>query len=162
MRSARYAQIGGAVAVADRRSPAHRGNDHRGEGGIQGLYSRYFGKNGDYLNETSRQGCRSTKRGTPYLDAAERQCAGRVGDAGARRIGSLAFGGNSALASDTHNWSLGDDQPDRLPDQRHPVAADEALPAIAVRASTTNRCRRIVSARFSFASLADLAANRPS
>ena len=47
--------------------PATTGKNSNGGAMLQGLYSRYFGKFGDYVNETSAGVSFTEIKGTPYL-----------------------------------------------------------------------------------------------
>ena len=59
--------------------PANTGKISNGGGQVQGMYSRYFGARGDYVNETSAGVSLNESRGEPYLVAAEWERADRVG-----------------------------------------------------------------------------------
>jgi hypothetical protein len=70
--------------------------------GAQALYARYFGHDGDYVNELTSGLSIQRRSGTPYTLLP----AGSVLVASATGIGTLAFGGNSSLDSDaqTLTW----------------------------------------------------------
>lgn len=75
-------------------------------GALQGEYTRYFGKDGAYLNEASSALQYSDNRGTPYLSlpGGNVLIASALPD-GTTGLGALNFGGNSALARDSKAWS---------------------------------------------------------
>lgn len=85
--------------------PAYTGRTTRGDFTLQGLYSAFLGSKGDYLNETTSSFSYSETKGTPYLQlpGGNVLIASQLAD-GSDALGSLAFGGNSALASDARNW----------------------------------------------------------
>jgi len=85
-------------------APANTGKSSRDGAWIQGLHSRYLGKYGDYVNETTASVSLDETRGRPYLTLP----SGNVLIASAlpgetSTLGSLSFGGNSGLARHTRN-----------------------------------------------------------
>jgi hypothetical protein len=130
---------------------------------LQGLYSRFLGKYGDYINETSTNLTFVETRGSPYLSLPSGNVliASTTDAGGVPTIGSLAFGGNSSLARDskTFTWEV-DNQTNFL------INAHSSLPAKLFLQSRYEHYDQSLSANrlgtFSYASLSDLAANRPS
>ncbi|HEX3868699.1 MAG TPA: carboxypeptidase-like regulatory domain-containing protein, partial [Gemmatimonadaceae bacterium] len=64
---AKYAESE-AASLSPTIAPASSGKATSGLFGVQGLYSRFFGKDGDYISETTSGLSLSTTRGTPYLE----------------------------------------------------------------------------------------------
>lgn len=137
--------------------PGFAGTSNSLVGTVQGQYARYFGKDGDYVNELTSALSINSNRGEPYVELP----SGSVLVASDIGLGSLAFGGNSALESDTRNltWET-IDQVDFL------VKGKQSLPMKVYLQSRLDGYNQSLSAnrlgRFGFNSLADLAANRPS
>ena len=75
-------------------------------GTLQGEYTRYFGKDGGYLNEITSALSYNEARGSPYfeLPGGNVLIASQLPD-GTTGLGALTFGGNSALARDAKTWS---------------------------------------------------------
>src|ERR1019366_1910243 len=75
-------------------------------GTLQGAYTRYFGKDGGHLNETTSAISYSDNHGTPYLllPAGNVLISSLLAD-GTTGLGALTFGGNSSLARDSKAWS---------------------------------------------------------
>ncbi len=82
------------------------GTNSAAYGLLQGQYTRYFGKDGTYLNEASSALQYSESRGTPYLSlpGGSVLIASQLPD-GTTGLGALNFGGNGALALDFKQWS---------------------------------------------------------
>lgn len=143
--------------------PANSGKTTDANVFLQGLYSTYFGKYGDYINETSTNLTFAETRGSPYLALPSGNVLiASTTEAGATpTIGSLAFGGNSALSRDskTITWEV-DNQTNFL------VNSHPSLPAKLFLQSRYEHYDQSLAANrlgsFSFASLADLASNTPS
>ena len=142
--------------------PATTGKSSRGGGMVQGLYSRYFGVRGDFVNETSVGASFDETKGSPYLALP----GGSVLIASALNsteatIGSLGFGGNGLLARDSRNVAVeANNQTTFLLNQR------PSLPATLFLQSRYEHFDQSVAANrygsYSFASLSDLANNIPS
>ena len=82
------------------------GMNTNASGMLLGSYVRYFGKDGGYLNELSSAVSYSDNRGTPYLSLpGGNVLISSVLPDGSTGLGSLNFGGNSALASDSRSWT---------------------------------------------------------
>lgn len=142
--------------------PASTGKNTNGGAFVQGLYSRYFGKFGDYVNETASGFAYRDVRGSPYLalPSGNVLIASALADA-TPTIGSLNFGGNSALARDTRTWSW------EVNNQTNWLVNDhQSLPAKLYFQSRYEHYDQSLAANrlgsFSYASLEDLARNAPS
>ncbi|HVX41315.1 MAG TPA: carboxypeptidase-like regulatory domain-containing protein [Gemmatimonadaceae bacterium] len=141
--------------------PAFSGKTTNAMAGIQGLYSTYFGHDGDYLSETTTSLSFNDNRGTPYVELPSGSVlvASDLGN-GASGLGSLAFGGNSALQSNTNGWTWETiNQTDFL------LRGKQNLPMKIYLQSRFDGFDQTVAAnrlgRYSFASLADVANNTP-
>ncbi|HTE46454.1 MAG TPA: carboxypeptidase-like regulatory domain-containing protein [Gemmatimonadaceae bacterium] len=141
--------------------PATTGTTTDGNVMIQGLYSRYLGKYGDYVNETSTNITLGQTKGSPFLSLPSGNvliASSLSGAASPATIGSLGFGGSSGLARDskTLSWEL--DNMTSFLIKQHP-----SLPAKLFLQSRYEHYDQSISANrlgsFSYASLADLAAN---
>ncbi|MGH7620512.1 MAG: hypothetical protein ACREPM_25125, partial [Gemmatimonadaceae bacterium] len=146
-----------ALSLTPTLSPASSGKTTNALAGVQGLYTRYFGKDGDYLSETTSGLSLTSTRGTPYLDLP----GGSVLVTSPDGIGSLGFGGNSALASDNRVWTWETiNQTDFL------WKGHQSLPMKLYVQSRYDDYTQSLAAnrlgRFSYASLTDLANNEPS
>lgn len=125
--------------------------------GAQGLYSRYFGHDGDYVSETTSGLTFARTRGRPYaaLPSAQVIVASEDG------VGAASFGGNSALDIANDNWTWETINQTGFLLNGHP-----SLPVKLYLQSRLDWYNQAVSAnrlgRFTYASVADLAANRPS
>src|SRR6185437_4195178 len=86
-----------APTLAPNVLPSTSGKNQNGGAQVQGLYSRYFGKFGDYVSETMLGASFNEQKGTPYLNlpGGNVLIASSLADGGPT-IGSLSFGGNSA------------------------------------------------------------------
>jgi hypothetical protein len=142
--------------------PATTGKNVNGGGFLQGLYSRYFGAYGSYINETASAFSYRDTRGTPYLTLPSGNVLIASSVAGSDpTIGSLSFGGNSALARDTRTWSWEiNNQTDFL------VHDNLSFPGKLYFQSRYEHYDQSLAANrlgsFSFNSLADVADNTPS
>ncbi|HEY2165132.1 MAG TPA: hypothetical protein VGH04_14125, partial [Gemmatimonadaceae bacterium] len=142
--------------------PATTGKNVNGGGFLQGLYSRYFGAYGSYINETATAFSYRDTRGTPYLTLPSGNVLIASSVAGSDpTIGSLSFGGNSALARDTRTWSWEiNNQTDFL------VHDNLSFPGKLYFQSRYEHYDQSLAANrlgsFSFNSLADVADNTPS
>ncbi|MDB4878429.1 MAG: hypothetical protein JWM41_4875 [Gemmatimonadetes bacterium] len=146
-----------ALSLAPTIEPSSAGKSIGTLAGVQGLYSRFFGHDGDYVSETTSGLSLATTHGTPYLELP----GGSVLVASASGLGSLGFGGNSALANDMRTWTWETiNQTDFL------ANGHASLPMKIYFQSRFDDFSQSLSAnrlgRFNFASLQDLAANRPS
>jgi hypothetical protein len=142
--------------------PATNGKTSNGGGQVQAAYSRYFGAHGDYVNETSAGVSYNETRGTPYLALPGGNVLIASSFAGAEpTIGSLAFGGNSSFARDSRVWAFEANNQTTFLINDH-----ESLPATVYFQSRYETFDQSLSANrlgsFSYASLRDLADNRPS
>ncbi len=73
---------------------------------LQGGYVRYFGSDGQVLNEFTTALSYSDARGTPYLGIpGGNVLISSLMPDGSTTLGSVAFGGNGAFASDSKSWS---------------------------------------------------------
>ena len=142
--------------------PASTGKNVNGGAFVQGLYSRYFGIYGRYVNETASGFSYRDSRGTPYLALPSGNVLIASSLAGAEpTIGSLNFGGNSALARDTRTWSW------EINNQTNFLIHDQnTFPAKLYFQSRYEHYDQSLAANrlgsFSFNSLADVANNTPS
>jgi hypothetical protein len=159
-----YARYGRseATTLTPTVTPGYTGTTTSASGALQGTYSVYFGDGGRYLNETTSGVGISDSRGSSYLalPSGNVSIASDFAD-GSSGLGSATFGGNGALLNQarTWNWETINQTtflpiglatlPLRLTLQSRFSGFAETLPA--------NRL-----GRFDFASLTDLAANRPS
>jgi hypothetical protein len=146
-----------ALSLSPTVEPSASGKSTNALAGVQGLYSRFFGHDGDYISETTSGLSLSTTHGTPYLELP----GGSVLVASDSGIGSLGFGGNSSLANDMRNWTWETiNQTDFL------AGGHASLPMKIYLQSRFDGFSQSLSAnrlgRFNFASLQDLAAARPS
>jgi hypothetical protein len=136
--------------------PGFSGATTTAMGGVQGLYAKFFGKDGDYVNELTSSLSLNGNRGTPYVELP----SGSVLIASDIGLGSLAFGGNSALQSDSRGWTWETiNQTDFL------AKGKESLPMKIYLQSRLDGYTQSLAAnrlgRFGFNSLADVAAGRP-
>ena len=142
--------------------PATTGKNVNGGGFLQGLYSRYFGTYGSYINETATAFSYRDTRGTPYLALPSGNVLIASSVAGSDpTIGSLSFGGNSALARDTRTWSW------EINNQTNFLVHDNlSFPGKLYFQSRYEHYDQSLAANrlgsFSFNSLADVADNTPS
>ena len=142
--------------------PANSGKSSNGGGQVQGMYSRYFGARGDYVNETSAGISLNESRGEPYLSLPSGNVLIASSIAGAEpTFGSVGFGGNSPLARDNRVFAAeANNQTTFL------IKNKQSLPANLYFQSRYERFNQSLSANrlgsFNYASLEDLAANRPS
>lgn len=143
-------------------APATTGKSTNGSALVQGTYSRFFGHFGDYVNETSAGLSFNQSSGTPYLELPSGSVliASSLADA-TPTIGSLGFGGNSAFARDTKIAAA------ELNNQTtFLINGHASLPTKIYLQGRYEHFGQSLSANrlgsFSYASLSDLAANRPS
>lgn len=142
-------------------TPAHGGSSTTGRGMLQAEHSLYFSK--DYLNLARTSLSLASDRTQPALRLPDgrvlvgSQLTGAPDATGG--FASLAFGGNSSLDSDSRTWTW--ETTDELQfynrDSRHKIKlfADSRLDGYD-QTSVPNRL-----GSYNYASLADLAANRP-
>lgn len=141
--------------------PAFSGKTTAATAGVQGLSSRYFGKEGDYLSETTTSLSFNDNRGTPYLalPSGNVLVASDLGN-GASGLGSLAFGGNSALESNSRGWTW-----ETINETDFLVRDKQNLPMKIYLQSRFDGFDQTVAAnrlgRYNFASLGNLANNAP-
>lgn len=141
--------------------PATTGVVSTGGAQLQGLYSRFFGAKGDYVNEMSLGGSFNETRGTPYLELPSGNVLVASAVGGATAIGNLSFGGNSAFARDSRSVAV------EVNNQTTMLLRDlQSLPASIYIQSRYEHFDQSLSANrlgsFSYASLSDLTANKPS
>lgn len=152
---ARYSQSQ-AQALSPSTAPGSGAKSTSGIAGVQGIYSRYFGRNGDYVNEMTSGISLSSAHSAPYLDLP----GGSVLVASDIGLGSLAFGGNSALANDTRSWTW-----ETINQTGFLLRGKQSLPMKLYLQSRLDGYDQSVAAnrlgRFNFNSLSDLAANQP-
>jgi hypothetical protein len=151
-----------AQSLSPTEFPASAGKTSNGGAQMQMGYSRYFGLRGDYVNETSAALSYNDQRGTPYLELPSGSVliASSLG-VGEPTIGSLGFGGNSLFARDNRTVAFeANNQTSFL------LRNLQSFPATFYMQSRYETFDQTVSANrlgtFNYASLADLAANRPS
>ena len=94
-----------ALSLSPTSTPAFTGARSSAVESLQGSYSRYFSKEGDYVNETTSAFSFSDARGTPYLQlpSGNGLVASTLTSA-ATTFAALGFGGNSSLATDNEAW----------------------------------------------------------
>lgn len=150
-----------AVALAPIVAPSFAGKATNGSIGGQALYSRYFGHDGDYINELTSGFTLTSAHGTPYagLPSGTVLVSSHLAD-GSTGLGSLSFGGNSTLATNNRAWTWETiNQTDWL------INAHQSLPFKLYLQSRLDGFDQEVTANrlgaFTYASLADVAANRP-
>jgi hypothetical protein len=142
--------------------PASAGKTATGGARLQAGYSRYFGIRGDYVNETSAALSYNEQRGTPYLELPNGSVlvASNLG-VDDPTVGSLGFGGNSSLARDNRVVAFEVNNQTTFLLQNRP-----SLPTTIFLQSRYESFAQRVSANrlgtFNYASLADVAASRPS
>src|SRR5262249_42140947 len=126
-------------------------------GGLQGLYARYFGANGDYVNETTTGLSFSRTSNRPYADLP----AASVLLASSDGLGSLSFGGNSTMAASTDAWTR-----ETINQTSFLAGGHASLPVKLYLQSRFDAFDQSLAAnrlgRFTYASLADVSANQPS
>lgn len=146
-----------ALSLSPTLEPSSSGKSTSTLAGVQALYSRFFGRNGDYISETTSGLSLTTTHGTPYVQLPGGSVL-VVSDSG---IGSLGFGGNSALANDsrTVTWET-------INQTNFLAGGHQSLPMKIYLQSRFDGFSQSLSAnrlgRFNFASLQDLASDRPS
>jgi hypothetical protein len=141
--------------------PATTGKTTTGGGFAQGQFSKYFGKFGDYINETAAGVSYNENRGSPYLQLPSANVLIASSLAGTEpTLGSLTFGGNSLLARDMRTWTFDvHNQTDFL------VNDHVSLPAKLYFQSRYDHYDQSIATNrlgsFSFNSLGDVANNTP-
>jgi hypothetical protein len=139
--------------------PASTGKNTTSGAFLQALYSTYFGAFGDYTNQTAAGVSYRDNRGSPFLELPSGNVliASSL-DGATPEIGSLGFGGNSALARDNSvlSWEA-NNQTDFL------VRHSSSFPAkLYFQARYEHFDQSLAANRlgaFSFASLGNLANN---
>ena len=153
---AKYSQAE-AQSLGPTVAPSFAGKSTSGLFGVQGIYSRYFGKDGDYVSETTSGVSVNTNSGTPYINLP----GGSVLIASDAGLGALSFGGNSALTSDAHSWTW-----ETINQTNLLFKGRSSMPVKIYLQSRFDGFDQSLAAnrlgRFGFNSLADLAANTPS
>jgi hypothetical protein len=154
-------QTGGS-SLSPTMAPANTGNSSRDGAWIQGLHSRYLGQYGDYANESQLSVSLDETRGRPYLTLPSGNVLiASVLPGETSTLGSLSFGGNSGLARHTRNVAL-----EAVNQTAFLINAHPSLPAVVYFQSRYEHYDQSLSANrlgsFSFASLGDLASQRPS
>ncbi|HXD48587.1 MAG TPA: hypothetical protein VN600_07435, partial [Gemmatimonadaceae bacterium] len=142
--------------------PALAGRTVRDNAYVQGLYSRYFGVYGSYVNETAANVSFNENKGTPYfaLPTGNVLVASSLAD-GTPTFGNLSFGGNGGLENDTRQTSV------EINNRTNLLLHDRlSLPATIFLQSRYERYDQTIAANrfgnFNFASLNDLANDAPS
>ncbi len=151
-----------AASLTPTALPASTGKTSVGGAQVQGMYSRYFGARGDYVNETSLGASFNETKGSPYaaLPSGNVLIASSL-DGTTPTIGSLAFGGNSLLARDNRVTAVeANNQTTFLFKNRQSLPTSLYLQSRYEHFDQSLSANRLGS--FSYASLADLAGNRPS
>ena len=149
-----------ALSLGPTATPGHGGENWRAIGVMQGLYSRYWGK--DYLSELRSSLTYNQSRATPTLALPD----GRVlvgssfPDDVTGGYSTLQFGGNGFLSSDTRQTTWETSAETQLyarqkPEHRIKLTADARFDdySLDFRANQYGT--------YSYASLADVSANRP-
>jgi hypothetical protein len=146
-----------ASTLTPTNAPAAAGRRTNELAGLQWLYARYFGKDGDYVNETTSGLTYSGAHGSPYADVP----TGTVLIASSDGIGSVTLGGSSALASSNRTLSW-----ETINQTSFLMRSSESFPIKVYLQSRLDSFDQTPSAnrlgRYTYASLADFAANRPS
>ncbi len=150
-----------AVGLGPVVAPSFTGKTINASIGGQVLYSRYFGRNGDYVHELTSGLTLNSANAKPYADlpGGTVRIASQF-DGGGVGLGSLSFGGNSALATNNRAWTWETiDQIDWL------LNAHQSLPfKLYVQSRVDDYDQEVAANRlgtFTYASLADLAVGRP-
>jgi hypothetical protein len=142
--------------------PASTGKSTTSGAFVQALYSTYFGAFGDYTNQSAAGFSYRDNRGSPFLELPSGNVliASSL-DGSTPEIGSLGFGGNSALSRDNRvlSWEA-NNQTDFL------IHHDAALPGkLYFQARYEHFDQSLAANRlgaFNYASLGDFASNVPS
>ncbi len=157
----RYA-LTDAATIVPTATPGFAGRSTNVTGALQGIYSMWFGQNARYLNETTSGVSVSQRSGSPYMDLP----GGNVLVAstlpnGSSSLNAVAFGGNSLLSSDVRTWSWETiNQTTFIPARFGTMPLHLYLQSRFTGFDQSLAANRL--GRFDFASLADLAAGRPS
>jgi hypothetical protein len=151
----------GALNFAPTSTPAHGGETNDLAGGVQGVYSSYFGAKQDQLNDTKIGVSVHRLTTTPYVALPD----GRVLVSSSLTtsqggVASLAFAGNAALdaARNTVTWEATNETYfywRGSPSHKGKLYADTRLDGYSIE----NEFNHLGS--YSYNSLADLQANRP-
>lgn len=157
-----YAKVAGngAVQTSPTATAAHAGRTSLGIGSLQAMYSTYFGN--DYLTEDRTSLSVVDNRATPYTRLPDgRVLVTSAFPDGTGGVTSLGFGGNSALWSNTRQWTwetMSETQfyPPGKTTHRVELTADSRLDGVTQNANSNSL------GTFAFNSLSDLAANQPS
>jgi hypothetical protein len=151
-----------ASSLSPTASPATAGSTTNTGVFLQGFYSRYFGKFGDYVNQTANTLAYRTVRESPYLalPAASVLVASVLPGVGAT-LGALSFGGAGSLPvrSAVRSWDL-TNQTDFLLNHNNDLPVKFYLQSRYEHYDQSPTANRLGS--YSFASLDDLAHNAPS
>lgn len=151
-----------AASLSPTTLPSVTGTRTNALAAVQGLYSAYLGKDGDYINETTTALTFSDSRGAPYLSMPSGNVliVSSLSD-GAQGIASLPFGGNSALSTNRRAWSW-----EAVNQTGFLLNGIQQRPFKLYLQSRLDGFQQEPSAdrlgTYSFASLEDLAAQRPS
>ncbi len=151
-----------ASSLAPTVSPATTGTTTNSGALVQGLYSRYFGTFGDYINETASALSYRTAGGSPYLALPGASVLIASAPAGAApTLGSVSFGGTGAVAGSARTWSWDiTNQTDFLVNHRSELPAKFYVQSRYERYNQSRPANGLGS--FTFGSLEDLAQNAPS
>lgn len=140
--------------------PGHSGESRRLSAGIQGTFSSYIHKN--YLTEARSAFSVDRAEISPYLRIPEARIsvASNFADT-TRGLSSLLLGGNSSLDSDRRNWTWESSSETQFYPASHTahrirLNADSRVDGFSERAAANT------FGSFSYQSLADFAAGRPS
>jgi hypothetical protein len=148
-----------ALSLGPTVTPDHGGENWRAIGMVEGLYSRFWGK--DYLSEVRSSLTYNRSRSSPTLEVPDgRVLVGSSFPDVTGGFSTLQFGGNGLFSSSTRQttWeTVAETQlyKNQKPDHRIKMTADARLDDYAL----DTRANELGT--FSYASLADLAANRP-
>jgi hypothetical protein len=142
--------------------PAFGASQQSGSAGLSGFYSTYAGPGRLLLNETQFAVTANASRGDPYLNLpAGSVLVSSTLDDGTQSVRSLSFGGNSASFSRTGAWSAEVANGTTF----YPGALTTRPLRFFTQARYDGFDQTVGASRlgnFSYASLADLAANTPS
>ena len=149
-----------SLALGPTATPDHGGENWRALGMMQGLYSRYWGK--DYLSEVRSTLTYNRSQATPMLAVPDgRVLVGSSFPDATGGFSTLQFGGNGFLDNSTRQttWeTIAETQffAHQKPTHRIKVTTDARFDDYALDAAVNTL------GTYNFASLGDLAANRPS
>jgi hypothetical protein len=153
----RWAQSKG-LSISPTATPGVGGTSNSLAGTVQGVYSRFL--TNDYLNETRSSLSYSRSEAEPYLALPTGRVTIQPSANADEGIHELTFGGNSALSSDVSQWTW-----ETINETKFYAKGFQAHRLKLTLDSRIDGARQLsrgdALGTFSFATLGDLAANRP-